>query len=237
MLKAFIAISAIIFEVVGIGHLVRIVQGWQVQLGSTGVACRDSRTAPGLPSVGRGIRGAPRDALVADLSPAELRGASFGLRHPWTRSAFCLGRCWPSACSPPAASPRRRRSCACIARWHSANEDCAETTMPMRRIRLELARDHEFPEGSRERGYEFAAPLDNNGHLLAEEWRATRDQCRVKRFWAGENDEFGHLVHRRGGSWAFEYMQSAGMTMSRASSSIDTISYPGSTSPSLSTMP
>lgn len=31
--------------------------------------------------VGKGIRGAPRDALVADLSPPRLRGASFGLRQ------------------------------------------------------------------------------------------------------------------------------------------------------------
>jgi MFS family permease len=31
--------------------------------------------------VGKGIRGAPRDALVADLSPPEIRGASFGLRQ------------------------------------------------------------------------------------------------------------------------------------------------------------
>ncbi len=31
--------------------------------------------------VGKGIRGAPRDALVADLSPVHLRGASFGLRQ------------------------------------------------------------------------------------------------------------------------------------------------------------
>jgi MFS family permease len=31
--------------------------------------------------VGKGLRGAPRDALVADLSPAHLRGASFGLRQ------------------------------------------------------------------------------------------------------------------------------------------------------------
>lgn len=29
--------------------------------------------------IGKGIRGAPRDALVADLSPPKLRGASFGL--------------------------------------------------------------------------------------------------------------------------------------------------------------
>ena len=31
--------------------------------------------------IGKGIRGAPRDALIADISPAEVRGASFGLRQ------------------------------------------------------------------------------------------------------------------------------------------------------------
>ena len=31
--------------------------------------------------VGKGVRGAPRDALVADLVPEELRGASYGLRQ------------------------------------------------------------------------------------------------------------------------------------------------------------
>jgi MFS family permease len=31
--------------------------------------------------LGKGIRGAPRDALVADLTPAEMRGAAFGLRQ------------------------------------------------------------------------------------------------------------------------------------------------------------
>jgi len=31
--------------------------------------------------IGKGIRGAPRDALIADISPRELRGASFGLRQ------------------------------------------------------------------------------------------------------------------------------------------------------------
>ena len=31
--------------------------------------------------VGKGIRGAPRDALIADIAPAELRGTSFGLRQ------------------------------------------------------------------------------------------------------------------------------------------------------------
>src|SRR5882762_5618286 len=31
--------------------------------------------------VGKGIRGAPRDALIADVTPADVRGASFGLRQ------------------------------------------------------------------------------------------------------------------------------------------------------------
>jgi MFS family permease len=31
--------------------------------------------------IGKGVRGAPRDALVADITPAHLRGASFGLRQ------------------------------------------------------------------------------------------------------------------------------------------------------------
>jgi hypothetical protein len=73
--------------------------------------------------------------------------------------------------------------------------------MSMKRIRLELARDHEFPEGSRERGYEFAAPLDNDGHLLADDWCTTLSG---QRFWHGEKDEFGQLVHRRAGSWTFD---------------------------------
>jgi hypothetical protein len=38
MTKAYIAISAIIFAVVTIVHLVRIVQGWHFQLGEIGVA-------------------------------------------------------------------------------------------------------------------------------------------------------------------------------------------------------
>jgi MFS family permease len=38
-------------------------------------------TARVVDRVGKGIRGAPRDALVADLAPPELRGASYGLRQ------------------------------------------------------------------------------------------------------------------------------------------------------------
>jgi hypothetical protein len=66
--------------------------------------------------------------------------------------------------------------------------------MPLKHIRLELARDHEFPSGSRERGYEFVAPLDDDGHLVAKEWQTVRERCRVKRFWANESAELGHLA-------------------------------------------
>jgi MFS family permease len=41
--------------------------------------------------VGKGIRGAPRDALVADLSPPDLRGASFGLRQSMDTVGAILG--------------------------------------------------------------------------------------------------------------------------------------------------
>jgi MFS family permease len=38
-------------------------------------------TARVVDRVGKGIRGAPRDALVADIAPAHLRGAAYGLRQ------------------------------------------------------------------------------------------------------------------------------------------------------------
>jgi MFS family permease len=41
--------------------------------------------------VGKGIRGAPRDALVADISPPQLRGASFGLRQSLDTIGSFLG--------------------------------------------------------------------------------------------------------------------------------------------------
>jgi MFS family permease len=37
--------------------------------------------ARGIDRVGKGIRGAPRDALIAELTPAAVRGAAFGLRQ------------------------------------------------------------------------------------------------------------------------------------------------------------
>lgn len=44
-----------------------------------------------LDRVGKGIRGAPRDALVADIAPPHLRGAAFGLRQSLDTVGAFLG--------------------------------------------------------------------------------------------------------------------------------------------------
>ena len=77
--------------------------------------------------------------------------------------------------------------------------------MTMKRIRLELARDPDFPHGSRDHGYDISAPIDEAGQLLADEWKSNREHCRVRRFWGDEEEEIGHLVRKPGGSWAFHY--------------------------------
>jgi sugar phosphate permease len=48
-------------------------------------------TARILDRVGKGIRGAPRDALVADVTPPHLRGAAFGLRQSLDTIGAALG--------------------------------------------------------------------------------------------------------------------------------------------------
>jgi MFS family permease len=44
-----------------------------------------------LDRMGKGIRGAPRDALVADITPPQLRGAAFGLRQSLDTVGAFLG--------------------------------------------------------------------------------------------------------------------------------------------------
>jgi hypothetical protein len=73
------------------------------------------------------------------------------------------------------------------------------------KIRLELARVPDFPEGAPDIGYEFAAPLTQDGHIDASQWHKQRDHCRVVRFRRGEDDDVGHLIRKPGGSWAFHY--------------------------------
>jgi hypothetical protein len=80
---------------------------------------------------------------------------------------------------------------------------------PLKRIRLNLARSKEFPSGSSRHGYEIVAPLDHFGHIDPHLWQRHRDQCRVRRFWQGEDDQIGPLIYKREGAeharWLFGY--------------------------------
>ncbi len=84
-------------------------------------------------------------------------------------------------------------------------------TLPhgLKRIVLHLARSREFPTGSARHGYEFVAPLDAKGYIDAHLWHQHQEHCRVRRFWEGEDDRWGRLVHRPGGAeharWMFDY--------------------------------
>lgn len=76
-------------------------------------------------------------------------------------------------------------------------------------VTLQLARTAAHPEGHPACGYEIQAPLDARLHLDAKAWRRSREKCRVRRFWSGETDRYGWLVHRAGGTdgatWAIDY--------------------------------
>lgn len=48
-------------------------------------------TARLIDRVGKGVRGAPRDALIADIAPAHVRGAAFGLRQSLDTVGAFLG--------------------------------------------------------------------------------------------------------------------------------------------------
>ena len=76
--------------------------------------------------------------------------------------------------------------------------------MTLKKIRLELARTADTPDGDRRCGYEFIAPLDAHGQLDAGAWPSDKGKCTVRRFWANQDDEHGMLMHYRN-RWLFSY--------------------------------
>ncbi len=78
--------------------------------------------------------------------------------------------------------------------------------MTIKRIRLELARNKDYPDGSTEHGYEFRAPLAPDGHIDLSGWKDAAQLCTVHHFWGTELDEHGQLVRMAGGKWAFSYV-------------------------------
>ena len=65
--------------------------------------------------IGKGIRGAPRDALVADIAPPELRGAAYGLRQSLDSVGAFLGPLLAIARHDSVgAEPARRALVGCV---------------------------------------------------------------------------------------------------------------------------
>lgn len=62
--------------------------------------------------IGKGVRDAPRDALIADIAPPDLRGASFGLRQSLDTVGAVVG---------PLAASRSWRSAPTISAWYSGS--------------------------------------------------------------------------------------------------------------------
>ncbi len=78
--------------------------------------------------------------------------------------------------------------------------------MTLKRIRLELARNKDFPNGSAEHGYEFRAPLLADGHINLDQWERQAQLCTVHHFWGTQLDERGQLIRTANGKWAFSYV-------------------------------
>ncbi len=79
----------------------------------------------------------------------------------------------------------------------------------MRTVRLELARSHDFPEGSDKCGYEFHIPLTAEGKLDREGLHEHRDEATFHRFWGGDDDERGHVRHGHRG-WVLAFGRNGG---------------------------
>jgi hypothetical protein len=75
------------------------------------------------------------------------------------------------------------------------------------RVRLELARSREFPQGSGHHGYEFMLPLTQEGKLDVATWEKAPELSTVHRFWEGEGDETGQLTRSGKDKWAFSFRE------------------------------
>jgi len=71
-------------------------------------------------------------------------------------------------------------------------------------VRLELARTREFPNGSPAHAYVLRLPLTQEGTIDPQEFDARPELATVRRFWPGEPERSGYIIHK-GGGWAFSY--------------------------------
>lgn len=77
--------------------------------------------------------------------------------------------------------------------------------MPWQHIQLTLARTPEHASGSDKHGYDLVAPVNQDGRFDEAVWRTDQTKAHVRRFWDGEEDQLGRLIHTRHRTWAFSY--------------------------------
>ncbi|HTS94848.1 MAG TPA: hypothetical protein VMG55_22745 [Stellaceae bacterium] len=76
--------------------------------------------------------------------------------------------------------------------------------MSWKRVRIELARSHDFPEGSHRHGYEMVLPLAPDDRVDEKALGAAPEVATVHRFWEGEGDAVGR-IERVDGEWWISY--------------------------------
>lgn len=72
-------------------------------------------------------------------------------------------------------------------------------------IRLELARNRDFPEGSRHHGYLLHAPLARDGRLDLKAYETERNRATVEEFWGDKDPKRGRLIPRNRHLWCFSF--------------------------------
>ncbi|MBR9824777.1 MAG: hypothetical protein GYB36_03110 [Alphaproteobacteria bacterium] len=79
--------------------------------------------------------------------------------------------------------------------------------MSLTRVIMRLGRnpDAGYPEGDDNHGYVVVAPLDKDGHLDVELWRAHREKCTVDRFSPDPDEKADGWLTHRGSHWFFHY--------------------------------
>jgi hypothetical protein len=77
--------------------------------------------------------------------------------------------------------------------------------MSWTRIRLELARGPDHPEGSHRIAYELTLPLTTEGRMSVDLFRQLPELCTVHRYREDSDDRVGTLRHHRGDHWVFAY--------------------------------
>lgn len=74
------------------------------------------------------------------------------------------------------------------------------------KVKLELARSREFPQGNSECGYELVLPLTEDRGLDLQAWRQRRDGNSARRYWRNDGEARGELKRDREGWFlAFGY--------------------------------